>query len=84
MDNGLIFAFACAILALAYGAWQTKWILAQPDGNDRMREIAAAIQAGAQAYLNRQYATIAQARAKISPLSIYSLPVRLLRFDAFA
>ena len=58
MDNGLIFAFACALLALAYGAWQTKWILSQPDGNDRMREIAAAIQAGAQAYLNRQYTTI--------------------------
>ena len=58
MTNGLIFAFACAVLALAYGAWQTKWILAQSDGNDRMREIAAAIQAGAQAYLNRQYTTI--------------------------
>ena len=58
MDNGLIFAFACALLALAYGAWQTKWILSQPDGNDKMREIAAAIQAGAQAYLNRQYTTI--------------------------
>ncbi len=58
MDNGLIFALACAALALAYGGWQTKWILSQPDGNDKMREIAAAIQAGAQAYLNRQYTTI--------------------------
>ncbi|MEP7154801.1 MAG: sodium-translocating pyrophosphatase [Betaproteobacteria bacterium] len=58
MDNGLIFALACAVLALLYGGWQTKWILSQPDGNDKMREIAAAIQAGAQAYLNRQYTTI--------------------------
>jgi K(+)-stimulated pyrophosphate-energized sodium pump len=58
MSNGLIFAFVCALIALGYGAWQAKWIMAQPDGNDRMREIAAAIQAGAKAYLNRQYTTI--------------------------
>ncbi|MBX3665585.1 MAG: sodium-translocating pyrophosphatase [Burkholderiales bacterium] len=58
MTNGLIFALVCAIAALAYGVASIRWIVAQPDGNDRMREIAAAIQAGAQAYLNRQYTTI--------------------------
>jgi K(+)-stimulated pyrophosphate-energized sodium pump len=59
MSEGLIFALVCAIVAIAYGAWQTSWIVAQPAGNDRMRQIAAAIQEGAQAYLNRQYTTIA-------------------------
>jgi len=58
MTNGLIFALVCAIAALVYGGLSIRWIVAQPTGNDRMREIAAAIQAGAKAYLNRQYTTI--------------------------
>jgi K(+)-stimulated pyrophosphate-energized sodium pump len=58
MTDGLIFALVCAIAALVYGVVSIRWIVAQPDGNDRMREIAAAIQAGAKAYLNRQYTTI--------------------------
>ncbi len=59
MTAGLWFALACSVFAIIYGAVSTKWILALPTGNDRMREIAAAIQAGAMAYLNRQYTTIA-------------------------
>ena len=49
---------ACGFLALGYGAYAAKVVLAAPTGNDRMREIAAAVQEGARAYLNRQYATI--------------------------
>ncbi|WP_018232478.1 sodium-translocating pyrophosphatase [Thioalkalivibrio thiocyanodenitrificans] len=58
MSAGLVFALVCAIAALVYGAVSVKWILAKPTGSERMREIAAAIQEGASAYLNRQYTTI--------------------------
>jgi K(+)-stimulated pyrophosphate-energized sodium pump len=50
---------AAGLLALLYAIYLIFWVLRQPEGNDRMKEIAKAIQEGAQAYLNRQYTIIA-------------------------
>jgi K(+)-stimulated pyrophosphate-energized sodium pump len=57
-DHGVIVALVCAGLAVAYGLVTTRQLLALSPGNAEMQRISAAVQEGAQAYLNRQYATI--------------------------
>src|SRR6202522_456773 len=64
---------ACGLLALLYGLWTIKSVLSLPSGNARMREIAAAIQEGARAYLNRQYTTIAMVGVVIFALAFFGL-----------
>ena len=58
-QHGVIVALVCAAVAVLYGALTSRALLALSPGNERMREISAAVQEGARAYLNRQYTTIA-------------------------
>ncbi|HZU12238.1 MAG TPA: sodium-translocating pyrophosphatase [Chloroflexota bacterium] len=58
-DTAIILAFVGAAAAIIYGIILIANVMRQPQGNERMRSIAQAIQEGAGAYLNRQYMTIA-------------------------
>ncbi|MBF0267184.1 MAG: sodium-translocating pyrophosphatase [Alphaproteobacteria bacterium] len=77
MSTAFILVIVCGLLALAYGAYATKSILAASAGNERMQQIAAAIQEGASAYLNRQYRTIAIVGVVIAVLIAWRLGVHV-------
>ena len=56
--NYVYSAIAAGALAILYGLVSTRWVLKLDAGNERMQEIASAVQVGAKAYLNRQYTTV--------------------------
>ncbi len=66
-------AIASGILAVLYGIWARRQVLAADPGNERMQEIAAAIQEGARAYLNRQYRAIALVGVIVTAVLVYFL-----------
>src|SRR4051812_50096172 len=71
MDHAVLFALLCAGAAVLYGLYLTVWLLRQPAGNERMQEIARAVQEGAAADLRPPYQT-----NPIVPI----VPFPLLRF----
>ncbi|HWC63000.1 MAG TPA: sodium-translocating pyrophosphatase [Rhizomicrobium sp.] len=73
MNSALSIILLCGVLALVYGGWTIRSVLSLSAGNARMQEIAAAIQEGARAYLNRQYTTIAMAGVVIFALACWFL-----------
>jgi len=63
----------CGALSIVYAIWATASVLKADAGNPRMQEIAAAVAEGAQAYLKRQYMTIAMVGVVIFALLAYFL-----------
>src|SRR5688572_30113811 len=75
MTTMLYIIIACGALSIVYGLVTTRAVLAADAGSPRMQEIAAAIQEGAQAYLARQYTTIAVVGVVIFLLLVYLLGI---------
>ena len=65
----------CGALSIVYAIWATSSVMSADAGTDRMKEIAAAVAEGAQAYLRRQYMTIAIVGVVIFALLVYFLGI---------
>jgi K(+)-stimulated pyrophosphate-energized sodium pump len=77
MSEVLLFTLVCGMLAILYGIVTARSVLAASPGNARMQEIAQAIQVGAQAYLNRQYVTIAGVGVVIAAIVAFLLGIHV-------
>jgi K(+)-stimulated pyrophosphate-energized sodium pump len=72
-EVALWLSIGAGVLAVLFGVFSTQWILRQPAGNERMQEIALAIQEGAGAYMNRQYMTISMVGAVLFVVLLFAL-----------
>ena len=72
-EHAILAGLIAGVLALLYGVALIIWVIGRPAGNERMREIAAAIQEGAMAFLQRQYRTVALV-AVVLAVVIYFVP----------
>jgi len=84
MSMSLWLVILAGLAALGYGAVTANAVMSLSAGNDRMKEIAAAIQEGAQAYLNRQYTTIAIAGAVVFVVLLFAFKLDFIPAAGFA
>jgi K(+)-stimulated pyrophosphate-energized sodium pump len=73
MSTAYWIVILCGLLSLAYGAYAYRSVVSASAGNDKMQAIAAAVQEGAAAYMNRQYRTIAIAGAAVTVILLVTL-----------
>src|SRR5688572_6642074 len=71
--NLVVIAIVLGFLAVAYGLFTSQQVLRSPAGNEKMQDIAAAIQEGAKAYLGRQYSTIAVVGVIVAAVLFFTL-----------
>jgi K(+)-stimulated pyrophosphate-energized sodium pump len=71
MSQIIIFAFIAAFLGIAYALLTAVWVLKQPSGSDKMREISDAVKEGATAFLRREYLTVAAVAVVLAILLVF-------------
>ena len=84
MSLALLLVLGAGVLAILYGVFTANSVMSLPQGTARMKEIAAAIQEGAQAYLNRQYTTIAIAGSAVFVILLVAFKLNPIPAIGFA
>jgi K(+)-stimulated pyrophosphate-energized sodium pump len=79
-SSEIYMVLVCGVIAVLYGVLVGRQVKAAPAGNEKMQEIASAIQEGAKAYLNRQYSTVAVVGVAIAALLSYLGPLVAVGF----